>query len=435
MKKTKVFNCTFLLLTLCSVSIYLIFPIPVTFISIGITFLLILIFSILLSVYITFHLKGITSNKGSRRAIQTRRPSYISTSNNRVREASRTTRSDPVSRPSRRSPSFEEEFWDKEITPSTRPYRRLPSRLSSSGDEEDNIPLPPPRRSSRLPSFGDEELFDDVGFVDNIPLPPPRRSSRLPLFDDEELIDDEVFKERTSLPTTPRRPLRRTSSIYDEIPVEDIAIPPSSLSFRPKLRPSRIPPSTNKDRSVLRHRPVSRLSPDSAQPVLLQKDIRQNVEISTPIPGIFISHSSKDDIFGSKLVNDLQNVLGKNNTSWYDSKGDLQRGNPLWYDSRGGLQGGDNWWDKVMEELKARPIFIVILSSNAMSSGWVKDEINVAWRHKNSLLGKRIIPILYKPCEAPDYLHTIQNISFEAEQQYDLSLQKLLQTLDLPTKK
>ena len=108
---------------------------------------------------------------------------------------------------------------------------------------------------------------------------------------------------------------------------------------------------------------------------------------------------------------------------------------PYGMTQEGGLQGGDNWWDKVMEELKARPIFIVILSSNAMSSGWVKDEINVAWRHKNSLLGKRIIPILYKPCEAPDYLHTIQNISFEAEQQYHLSLQKLLQALDLPTKK
>jgi len=50
-------------------------------------------------------------------------------------------------------------------------------------------------------------------------------------------------------------------------------------------------------------------------------------------PRIFISHSSKDDDFGTQLVEDLRRVLGDEDA--------------VWYDSQGGLRGGDAWWHKI----------------------------------------------------------------------------------------
>src|SRR2546421_6563713 len=112
---------------------------------------------------------------------------------------------------------------------------------------------------------------------------------------------------------------------------------------------------------------------------------------------IFVSHSSKDQDFCIRLVEDLRQTLGDESA--------------VWYDSRGGLFGGDTWWSKIMQELKARQVFIVVLSPDAVASKWVNDEINLAWRQRNNI-GKLIIPILYRPCEIRDDLDTLQIIHF-----------------------
>src|SRR5437588_12045142 len=96
-----------------------------------------------------------------------------------------------------------------------------------------------------------------------------------------------------------------------------------------------------------------------------------------PAPRIFVSHSSKDNDFGLKLVQDLRHALGDDTA--------------VWYDASGGLVGGAAWWHKIVEQLTAREVFIVILSPEAMSSPWVRDEITLAWMQKNSATGKRII--------------------------------------------
>src|SRR5439155_2621151 len=113
---------------------------------------------------------------------------------------------------------------------------------------------------------------------------------------------------------------------------------------------------------------------------------------------IFVSHSHKDNDFGFRLVQDLRRLIGDDSA--------------VWYDARGGLQGGDTWWDKIKEELKARPVFILILSPNALASSWVKDEIRIAWKLKNSPKGKLIIPIFYRKCNLPDDMNTLQVLSF-----------------------
>ena len=132
--------------------------------------------------------------------------------------------------------------------------------------------------------------------------------------------------------------------------------------------------------------------------------------------GIFVSHSSKDDAFGTRLVQDL--------------RGKFAGENAVWYDSQGGLLGGDAWWEMIKKELTARPIFIVILSPDALTSNWVKDEVNMAWKQKNSLSGKHIIPIHYRQCKVPEDLDTLQVISFLPPQSYENAFQQLFASLN-----
>lgn len=142
------------------------------------------------------------------------------------------------------------------------------------------------------------------------------------------------------------------------------------------------------------------------------------------IPRIFISHSSEDDIFGKKLHKGLCQIINNDDA--------------VWYDSEDGLKGGDLWWATITREIRVRPIFIVILSPDAIASKWVHDEILIAWRQKNSPSGKQIIPLSYKACKMPeelDYLHNIQHISFEDPAQYNKSFQSLLKILKIPLKK
>ncbi|SRR5712691_8826601 len=83
--------------------------------------------------------------------------------------------------------------------------------------------------------------------------------------------------------------------------------------------------------------------------------------MSTPTPRIFISHSSKDHPFCLQLVDDLQRVLGDESA--------------VWYDARGGLHGGDSWWRKIVQELKTRNVFLVVLSPDSMTSDCVRNTI------------------------------------------------------------
>jgi hypothetical protein len=80
---------------------------------------------------------------------------------------------------------------------------------------------------------------------------------------------------------------------------------------------------------------------------------------------IFVSHSHTDNEFGLQLVQDLRRALGGHEES-------------VWYDASGGLHGGNQWWRTIVSEIKARPVFIVVVSPDAMASPWVNDEIDLA---------------------------------------------------------
>src|SRR6266702_1151045 len=140
---------------------------------------------------------------------------------------------------------------------------------------------------------------------------------------------------------------------------------------------------------------------------------------SQPKHRIFISHSHIDNEFGTRLAQDLCRMLGDESA--------------VWYDVLGGLHGGDTWWEKILEELTARKIFIVVLSPEAMQSPWVRDEINLAWKQKNSREGKQVIPLLYRECSVRADLDTLQVISFLSPRTYETSFKEILMTLGLST--
>jgi len=140
---------------------------------------------------------------------------------------------------------------------------------------------------------------------------------------------------------------------------------------------------------------------------------------SQPKHRIFISHSHIDNEFGTRLAQDLCRMLGDESA--------------VWYDVLGGLHGGDTWWEKILEELTARKVFIVVLSPEAMQSPWVRDEINLAWKQKNSRKGKQIIPLLYRECSVRADLDTLQVISFLSPRTYETSFKEILMTLGLST--
>jgi formylglycine-generating enzyme required for sulfatase activity len=130
---------------------------------------------------------------------------------------------------------------------------------------------------------------------------------------------------------------------------------------------------------------------------------------------VFISHSHADNDFGVRLAEDLRRALGDEQS--------------VWYDVSGGLHGGDAWWRKIVQEIAARPIFVVVLSPDAMESRWVNDEIDLAWNLKNTPAGKTIIPVLYHACEPRADLRTRHIVSFLEPRPYAAALAETLAAL------
>ncbi len=93
---------------------------------------------------------------------------------------------------------------------------------------------------------------------------------------------------------------------------------------------------------------------------------------------VFLSHSDKDRKFATDLVKVLR-----------------RHGIPVRY-SRENIVGGQEWIDEIGSALNRCDWFIIILSPNSIESMWVKRELNYAL--KQTQLEKKIIPLLFKPC-------------------------------------
>ena len=135
--------------------------------------------------------------------------------------------------------------------------------------------------------------------------------------------------------------------------------------------------------------------------------------MTAPQHRIFMSHSHIDNDFGTRLAQDLRRRLNDESAVWYDILG---------------LHGGDTWWEKIVEELTARDIFLVVLSPDAMNSYWVRQETTIAVTKR-----KFIVPVLYRDCAIRADLEIYQIISFLAPKPYETAFQEVLRALGLPT--
>lgn len=114
---------------------------------------------------------------------------------------------------------------------------------------------------------------------------------------------------------------------------------------------------------------------------------------------IFISHSSADNDFVRRISQDLRRIVG-NNGVWLDLQG---------------LGGGDLWWDRIVAEITVRDIFLLVISPDSMNSPWVIDELRLAWKQKNGIRGKRIIPLIARQVvdsTIPEYVGLLQFVQF-----------------------
>ena len=73
---------------------------------------------------------------------------------------------------------------------------------------------------------------------------------------------------------------------------------------------------------------------------------------------IFVSHSHLDNALAQCSCRRPRRALTEDSA--------------VFYDVMGGLHGGDSWWNKIVEELTTRDVFLLILSPDAMNSRWVR---------------------------------------------------------------
>jgi tetratricopeptide (TPR) repeat protein len=93
---------------------------------------------------------------------------------------------------------------------------------------------------------------------------------------------------------------------------------------------------------------------------------------------IFVSHSHQDDTFARALVAALRGA-----------------GADVWYDEHN--MGSGRLGPEIERELRARPVFIVVLSPAALASRWVENESRWAFRLFDRDPTRTILPVLAVP--------------------------------------
>jgi len=90
------------------------------------------------------------------------------------------------------------------------------------------------------------------------------------------------------------------------------------------------------------------------------------------------------------------------------------------------LSAGEDWKSKLKDELLRCDIFVVLLSSNSLHSGWVLSVLGAAWA-----LNKPIILVITHfevILEIPMYLRKIQTVEFKYLEAHPEEMDKILST-------
>jgi hypothetical protein len=124
-------------------------------------------------------------------------------------------------------------------------------------------------------------------------------------------------------------------------------------------------------------------------------------------PEVFLSHSSKNVAF----VNRLAKVLGDYGVNVFLSKANIH--------------GAQQWHDQIGTALRRCDWFLVVLSPQSVRSRWVKHELIYALQENR--YRERIIPVLYKTCDADNLSWTLAAIEWvDFRKDFDKACEQLL---------
>ena len=124
---------------------------------------------------------------------------------------------------------------------------------------------------------------------------------------------------------------------------------------------------------------------------------------------IFVSHSSEDGKLAQQIAQDLQR-------NGYDI-----------FITPTSIRAGEKWVDAIMRGLDECGIFLVLLTPNAIQSGWVKRETNTAIALNNGNKA-RLLFLHVEECEPPTLWQQWQYLSFR-NQDYQANFANLLREL------
>jgi len=126
---------------------------------------------------------------------------------------------------------------------------------------------------------------------------------------------------------------------------------------------------------------------------------------------VFISHNYKDKAFVSKIGQDLAK---KNIRVWIDEAE---------------LQVGDSLISKIENAIAEVDYLAAVLSTNSITSEWVKRELEIAITRE--IHNKRIfvLPLVIDDCDIPSFLKGRMYLDFRKKSKYKENLEKVLQRL------
>ena len=122
---------------------------------------------------------------------------------------------------------------------------------------------------------------------------------------------------------------------------------------------------------------------------------------------IFVSYARSDKDFVDGLARDIESAGAGKFDVWTD---------------RADISGGDDWNTAISRAIRGCSYFLLVLSPNSTKSMKVGQELSLADKHE-----KRIIPIMYQPCDIPEELELLltrpQTIDFTED--YTEALERL----------
>jgi DNA-binding NtrC family response regulator/predicted Ser/Thr protein kinase len=125
----------------------------------------------------------------------------------------------------------------------------------------------------------------------------------------------------------------------------------------------------------------------------------------------FISYSSHDKDFASRLCNDL---------TLYDVD--------VWFDDWS-IRPGDSITKAIQEGLRISDFVLLLISVSAIESNWAEEELNSSLFSAVSTGKPKLVPLLIEQCDVPPLLRHRKYLDFTSASDYESSLDKLVTLL------